>query len=179
MTPLSEFLSLIQFEIQKSFDFSEQLMHELGEDQNHQLQLAIDTIDLDLPVLFELGEAEIAEEPDEPDKSALDNRKAGLAITRLDAPFLGPRTAAVVRAQIAGEPQRAPKVSAAKSTNAERTKASRKPSETSVVEDDRAMTLRVRTLDTPKTISDEDGENSGGGGLSHGRIRVQLRPVLK
>ncbi len=91
MLPLSELVALIQFEVQKSFEFSEQLMFDLSGSQASVLQLAVDVVELDLPVRFSMGTIPtvVAAQP-----KAI---KANLVLQQLDAPFLGRLTADALR----------------------------------------------------------------------------------
>jgi hypothetical protein len=94
MLPLSELIALIQFEVQKSFEFSEQLMFDLSENQASVLQLAVDVVELDLPVRFSMG-AKAVDTFNQPTAT-----KTNLVLQQLDAPFLGRLTAEALRTAI-------------------------------------------------------------------------------
>lgn len=93
MLPLSELIALIQFEVQKSFEFSEQLMFDLSGKQESVLQLAVDVVELDLPVRFSMGSRPIGA------ATSVSPVKANLVLQQLDAPFLGRLTADSLRPQ--------------------------------------------------------------------------------
>lgn len=56
---LSYFLSMVQYEVLKSFDFNSYMQDELGDAAESPIQLAIQAAEVEIPVLFDTKEKEI------------------------------------------------------------------------------------------------------------------------
>lgn len=162
MTDLSEFLALLQFEVQKSFDFSEQLMHDLADNGDPMLQLAYESVEMDIPLLFEMGTKEITAPTDADTRP---DRKPGVLIRDLEATFAGAATRINMRNLGVG----------ATPANLEKPKALRRRTSQKGEESEtpRGQTLKVMT---PGNNTDE-GKTTNPAWI--GRIKVTLKPVIK
>jgi len=80
---LAHFLSLIQYEVLKSFDFSGQMQSELNQETNSEIQLALEAVDVEIPLIFDTAQKKINIK-DIPAKSS---GIASVGITQIDVPF--------------------------------------------------------------------------------------------
>ncbi len=172
MTELSEFLALLQFEVQKSFDFSEQLMHDLAESDDPVLQLAYDSVELELPLVFDLGTKEA---PASPGNAEALPTKPGVVISDLTASFAGVQSIRADKVTARAALAAASAAEPAKATPAKRRSggAAKKRGGDAAKGKATVQTLSVATLEKAGLESDAiDREQIG-------RIKVTLKPVAK
>ena len=56
---LSYFISMLQYEVLKSFDFSKEFQNEIEEEVNSQIQLSIDCAEIEIPLIFNSSKKEV------------------------------------------------------------------------------------------------------------------------
>ena len=80
---LSYFISMVQYEVLKSFDFNTYLQNEIETDEQSQIQLAIEAAEIEIPLVFGTLEKEINSSELENQVSEVNKRLK----THIDVPF--------------------------------------------------------------------------------------------
>lgn len=167
---LSYFISMVQYEVLKSFDFNTYLQNEIETDEQAQIQLAIEAAEIEIPLVFGTVEKEI-------NTTDLENQKTGVherLKTHIDIPF-SKKVADIkysnsIKADInLTDPSDQPKLDKTKKSTA-------KTKQTSTNEENKKLVGKVVTVEVANQNSKRD-EHFDPSVI--GKIKLTIKPVTR